>query len=105
MMAQADCARADNKDPGAPCPHFTTTSHMATGLQVAGLASNFDWKSFVDQIMDLEHAPADRLAAEKSVNTQKVNLLSTLGTKLTTLQNSIQALKADSLFGRRTATR
>lgn len=77
---------------------------MSTGLQVAGLASNFDWKSFVDQIMDLEHAPADRLASEKAVNTQKVNLLTTLGTKLASLQNSVQALQTDSLFGRRTAT-
>ena len=54
---------------------------MSTGLQVAGLASNFDWKSFVDQIMELEHAPADRLAAEKNTNNQKVGLLTTLGTK------------------------
>ena len=77
---------------------------MATGLQVAGLASNFDWKSFVDQIMDLERAPADRLAAEKGVNNQKVGLLTTLGTKIAALQNSIQALQSDSLFGKRTAT-
>jgi flagellar hook-associated protein 2 len=77
---------------------------MATGFQVAGLASNFDWKTFVDQIMDLERTPADRLEREKSTNTQKVNLLSTLGTKLGTLQDSVQALKADSLFGKRSAT-
>lgn len=77
---------------------------MATGLQVAGLASNFDWKAFVDQIMDVERAPAARLEKEKSTNTQKVNLLATLGTKLTTLQDSAQALKASALFGKRTAT-
>jgi flagellar hook-associated protein 2 len=76
---------------------------MSTGLQVAGLASNFDWKSFVDQIMALEHAPADRLAAEKVTNTQKVTLLSSLGTKLASLQTSIKALKSDSLFGKRSA--
>ena len=77
---------------------------MSTSLQVAGLASNFDWKSFVDQIMDLEHAPADRLAAEKNVNNQKVGLLTTLGTKIGALQNSIQALQSDTLFGKRSAT-
>ena len=77
---------------------------MATGLQVAGLASNFDWKSFVDQIMDLEHAPADRLASEKSVNNQKVGLLTTLGTKISALQNSIPALQSDALFGKRSAS-
>ncbi|MES2695202.1 MAG: flagellar filament capping protein FliD [Verrucomicrobiota bacterium] len=77
---------------------------MATGLQVAGLASNFDWKSFVDSIMDLERAPATRLEAEKTTNSQKVSLLTTLGTRLTSLQDSAQALKAGSLFGKRSAT-
>ena len=76
----------------------------STSLQVAGLASNFDWKSFVDSIMELEHVPADRLASEKSTNNQKVTLLSSLGSKLTTLQGSVQDLKAGSLFGKRTAT-
>ncbi|WP_414663086.1 flagellar filament capping protein FliD [Horticoccus sp. 23ND18S-11] len=77
---------------------------MATGLQVAGLASNFDWKSFVDQIMTLERAPADRLEAEKAVNNQKANLLGSLTTKLSALQDAIEALKAGSLFGKRSAS-
>ena len=76
---------------------------MSTGLQVAGLASNFDWKSFVDQIINVERTPAVRLETEKSTNTQKVNLLGTLGTKLTALQDAAQALKAGTLFGKRTA--
>ncbi len=77
---------------------------MATGLQVAGLASNFDWKSFVDQIMAVERTPANRLETERAANTQKVNLLSTFGIKLTALRDAAQALKADTLFGKRTAT-
>jgi flagellar hook-associated protein 2 len=77
---------------------------MASSLQVAGLASNFDWKSFVDSIMDLERAPADRLEKEKITNTQKVNLLSSLGTKLTSLQTAAQALNSATLFGKRNAT-
>jgi flagellar hook-associated protein 2 len=76
----------------------------STSLQVAGLASNFDWKSFVDQIMSLEHAPADRLAAEKIENNLKVSQLSTLGTKLSALQDAALALKADGLFGQRLTT-
>ena len=74
-----------------------------TSLQVAGLASNFDWKSFVDQIMAVQHAPADRLATEKTANTQKSSLLTTLGTKITTLQTTSSALSAAGLFGKRTA--
>ncbi len=76
----------------------------STSLQVAGLASNFDWKSFVDSIMELERAPADRIEKEKASNSQKVNLMSTLGTKLTALQTSVQALATDSLFGKRSVT-
>lgn len=76
----------------------------STSLQVAGLASNFDWKSFVDSIMELERAPADRLEREKSTNSQKVNLMSTLGTKLTALQTSAQALGASSLYAKRSVT-
>ena len=83
------------------CPDIFKT--MATGLQVAGLASNFDWKSFVDQIIAVERTPANRLETERTANTQKVSLLSTFGTKLTALQDAAQALKADTLFGKRTA--
>lgn len=76
----------------------------STSLQVAGLASNFDWKGFVDQVMNLEHAPADRLAAERSANSQKVTQLGSLGSKLTALQDVAHGLKAASFFGKRTAT-
>ncbi len=77
---------------------------MSTGLQVAGLASNFDWKSFVDQIMSVERAPAARLEAEQVTNRQQVSLLDTLGTKISALKASADALKSGALFGRRTAT-
>jgi flagellar hook-associated protein 2 len=77
---------------------------MSSSLQVAGLASGFDWKSFVDQIIEIERTPANRLAAEKSANSQKANLLGTLGSRLSALQTAAQALKADSTFGQRIAT-
>ena len=76
----------------------------STSLQVAGLASNFDWKSFVDQIMSVEHAPADRLAREQQKNSTQVNQLGTLGTKLSSLQTASAALKTASVFGQRTAS-
>lgn len=75
----------------------------STSLQVAGLASGFDWKSFVDQIMELERAPAARLEVEKSINSQKVTQLSTLGNRLTALQASVTGLQSSGLFGTRTA--
>lgn len=62
-----------------------------------------DWKSLVDQLMTVAHSPADRLAAEKTQNSQKVTLLADLGTKLTALQDSATALGASGAFGQRTA--
>jgi len=54
--------------------------------------------------MAVEHAPADRLATEKSANTQKISALTTLGTDLTNLYTSVSALKSDGPFTGRTAT-
>lgn len=53
--------------------------------------------------MTVQHAPADRLETEKTANTQKASLLATLGTKLTTLQTSSNALSGATLFGKRTS--
>ena len=35
-------------------------------LGVSGLASNFDWRSFVEQISEVERAPQRRLASEQT---------------------------------------
>lgn len=77
---------------------------MSSSLQVAGLSSGFDWKSFIDQMMEVAHAPADRLADEKATNLQRVNSLSTLGTKLSALETATKALSAGGLFGGRSTT-
>lgn len=76
---------------------------MASSLQLSGLASGLDWKTLVDQLMSVAHAPADRLATEKTANTQKIALLSDFGTKLSALQTSATALGAVGAFGQRLA--
>jgi flagellar hook-associated protein 2 len=55
-------------------------------------------------MMALEHAPADRLAAEKATNTQKLASLTTLGSDMLDLQSAAKTLTADGLFNGRTAT-
>jgi flagellar hook-associated protein 2 len=72
-------------------------------FQVAGLASNFDWKSFVDQIIDLERTPATRIEAEKTANSRKVTELGTLGNRLDALKTAMAAVNSSTLFGLRTA--
>ena len=72
-------------------------------FQLSGLASGFDWKTFVDQLMAVQHAPADRLATEKIRNSQKVTYLSDLGTKMTALETAATTLGVTGTFGQRTA--
>lgn len=76
---------------------------MAT-VQLAGLASNFDWKSFVDQIMEYERAPITSLEAEQARNLQKISAFDTLTSRFQSLQTTIADLQSPSLFQARTAT-
>lgn len=92
------CRRGVDKGVGRWAPPF-----MSTAFQVAGLASNFDWKTFVDQLMDVQHAPADRLANEKARNNQKVTLLAEFGSRITALETAVTTLGASGTFGARTA--
>ena len=76
---------------------------MAT-MQLSGLASGLDWKSLVDQLMELERAPISRIEREQLTNTQRSNALRDLGAKLTALQTAATTLKDQTLFSGRTAT-
>ena len=72
-------------------------------VQLSGLISGFDWKSFIDEVMELNRAPITRLQAEKSTNSSKVSALDNLGTRLSELQTATRALKVEGLFTGRTA--
>ena len=67
------------------------------GLQLSGLASGFDWKTFTDSVMEMERAPARRYQAEQAKNDYKKSQLSSLGTKLASLQTAMTALASSSL--------
>ena len=67
------------------------------GLQLSGLASGFDWKTFTDSVMEMERAPARRYQAEQTKNDNKKSQLSSLGTKLTSLKTAMSALSSSSL--------
>lgn len=79
------------------------TPTMAS-LQLSGLASGFDWKSLIDQLMEVERAPITRIEREQATNTQRSNALRDLGVKLTALQTASTTLKDQTLFSGRTAT-
>ena len=67
------------------------------GIQLAGLASGFDWKSFTDSVMEMERAPARRFQAEMAKNDQSKTQLSSLGTKLSSLQAAVNSLASPGL--------
>lgn len=77
---------------------------MCAAIQLSGLASGFDWKSFVDQMMASAHTPADRLATEQATNNQKATALSEFDVRLNTLSTAVGALGTSGVFGQRTAT-
>ncbi|MBI2510762.1 MAG: flagellar filament capping protein FliD [Opitutae bacterium] len=71
------------------------------GLQLSGLASGFDWKSLVEQLMSVEQVRVTRLEKEQATNTAQSSALSTLGTKITALTAAADALKDVSVFSSR----
>lgn len=72
------------------------------GIQLSGLASGFDWKSLVDQLIAADRAPQDRLRAQKTANTNRVSALNTLGARLGDLQAALSPLRDGTLFSART---
>lgn len=73
-------------------------------VQLSGLASGFDWKTFVDQIIQTEGAPITALRAEQSTLTQKNAAIGALQTKMAALQTSIASLNDKTVFSQRGAS-
>ena len=72
-------------------------------LGLSGLASGFDWKSVVEQLTDIERSPQRRLRVEQNSLNNRNNLLGSLSSLLTTLQDKAKTLKETSLFDSRLA--
>lgn len=73
-------------------------------FSLSGLASGFDWKTFIDQIMTVQRAPINKLNVEKTTNINKNAAMVDLETKLNSLQTAVTALGVSGLFSARTAT-
>jgi flagellar hook-associated protein 2 len=73
-------------------------------LQLSGLVSGFDWKSFVDQMISLERTPAATMQSEISTNQFKLTSLDSVKSRLTDLQTASKALNEDGVFNARAAT-
>src|SRR2546425_5806555 len=70
-------------------------------LGLSGLASGFDWRSLVDQLVEVERAPQRRLQSEQGLLTDRNTAFSSIASQLTALKTRVDALKDASLFDSR----
>lgn len=62
------------------------------GIQLSGLASGFDWKSTVTQLMTIERVPQDNLRKQQAAAAKVQAAFDTLKTNLTALKTAASAL-------------
>ena len=65
------------------------------GMALSGLASGFDWKSIVDQLIEVSRAPQNRMRTEKSTNASKSSAINDIKGLLGTLKTSISSLATE----------
>lgn len=73
-------------------------------LSLSGLASGFDWKSVVDQLVEVERAPQQALRREQLAIQERNNAYSSIKTELSSLQLRVKALQDAALYDSRTAS-
>jgi flagellar hook-associated protein 2 len=70
-------------------------------LGISGLASGFDWRTFVDKMVAAEQAPETQLRADQDTLNQRKVAYGSLATELTVLRNRLEQLIKPSFFGTR----
>jgi len=73
-------------------------------LALSGLASGFDWKSVVDQLVDVERAPQRRAEREQLEVSEKNRILGLIKDELGSLQSKSKVLKDSDLYQSRNAS-
>jgi len=67
---------------------------------VSGLGSGLDWQSIVDQLMQIEHRPIDRIQQRQAEYQQKVKLWQNINTQITSLRTASETLRTSDAFAR-----
>lgn len=78
-----------------------STSVTGSAVSLSGLASGIDWTSLVSQLVEVERAPETALRTTQSKLQTQNNAYQSLGTQMTTLQDSISDLLDPSTFDSR----
>ena len=74
------------------------------GLALSGLASGFDWKSIVDQLIEVSRAPQNRMRSEKSALSTKTSALNEVKGLLSSLKSSLSSLSSTEALQKKSAT-
>lgn len=79
---------------------------MAEGIDLglSGLASGFDWKTLVDQLVEVERTPQVRMFTEQQTILTRKTAYDSVATQLSVLQNRVDDLNDSDLFDSRLAT-
>ncbi len=67
-------------------------------LGVSGLASGFDWRGLVDQLIEVERAPQRRMYTEQQAILARKVAYDSVNTQLSVLQNRVDDLNDSTLF-------
>ena len=73
-------------------------------LGISGLVSGFDWRSFIDQMTEVERAPQNLLKTEQSKIQQQKDAYSKIRSQLESLKSRASALADPTLFKSRSVS-
>ena len=73
------------------------------GMALSGLASGFDWKSIVDQLIEVSRAPQNRMRTEKSSNASKSSAINEIKGLLSTFKSSLTSLASEEALYKKSA--
>ena len=65
---------------------------LSTNL-ISGLSSGFDWRSMIDQLMEIEHNKVDLVENQKTEYEDKLSEWQSFNTKLLSLKSTAEDLK------------
>lgn len=74
------------------------------GLALSGLASGFDWKGIVDQLIEVSRAPQKRMQREKAELSTRTNALNEVRSAVSTLKSSVGALGTEAALLKKAAS-
>ena len=73
-------------------------------LSLSGLASGFDWKSVVDQLVEIERAPQRRARRDQYDVSRRNQLLGNIKDELSSVESKAKTLKDEKLYQSRTTS-